>query len=349
MKFGVHFQIACSPNQAPFVRYQESLTQAVLAESLGFDSIWPVEQHFNQQVSVLPAPMLFLAAVAAKTQSIRLGTAITILPFHHPVRIAEELAMLDVMSGGRVEFGFGRGSVPAHFEKFGVAIEEGRERMLESLQVIESLLSQGGCSFTGKHFKVEGTGMAPMPIQSPFPTPRAAANSLETFELMGRLGYPIFAASHVNPFFRLTEMFAAYHAAFAQAGHGPEKSPSADLLCPVFVGQSEAEVATIVAESLENFKQIALAQIVPTLNDLSISSLDQRVDYLKNMSFEQVNRDVAIFGDVDTCIERIRNLHKTFGFNRLICWFDPGGLVPHDSIQQSMQLFSSSVMPAFAD
>ena len=349
MKFGLHYQIACSLDQSPVARYRESLEQAVYAETLGFDSIWPVEQHFNQRVSVMPAPLLFLSAVAARTTRIKLGTAITILPLNHPVRVAEELATLDVLSEGRVEFGFGRGSVPAHFARFGVAIEESRARMLESLQIIEGLLAQKGMSFAGEYFTLDDTRLVPSPLQTPFPTPRAAANSMETFELMGTLGYPIFAASHINPFFRLREMIPAYRRAFEAAGHPPDKTCSVDLLCPVFVGKTADEVKSIVSGSLDNFRQIALDEVAPLLNDLSISALQPRVEYLKNLSFDRVNSDSAIFGDADYCVERIGALKQEFGFDRLICWFDPGGLVPHDAIMESMALFAAKVMPAFAD
>lgn len=349
MNFGVHFQIGCSANQSPAQRYRESLEQAIHAESLGFESVWPVEQHFNQRVSVMPAPMLFLSALAARTTHIRLGTAITILPFNHPVRVAEELATLDILSGGRVEFGFGRGAVPAHFERFGVPMVESRERMLESLQIIEAMITQPQCVFTGKYFRINGAPLTPRPLQQPFPTPRAAANSLETFELMGRLGYPIFAASHINPFPRLPAMIAAYRTAFADAQHAPEKSCSVDLLCPVFVGESLAEVEASVSDSLDNFKQIALDEVAPLLNDLSINSLRERVAYLQGMCFEQVSRDMGIFGDAATCVARIEALRAQFAIDRLICWFDPGGLVSHDKVMRSMALFARDVMPHFTD
>src|SRR4029453_10233280 len=113
MKFGLHYLLSCAEGQSPAQRYRETLEQAVHAESLGFESAWPVEHHFNSTASTLPCPALFLAALAARTSTIRLGTAIVQLPLAHPMRIAEELATLDVLSGGRVELGVGRGGHPA--------------------------------------------------------------------------------------------------------------------------------------------------------------------------------------------------------------------------------------------
>src|SRR5690349_24874694 len=112
MKFGLHYLLSVSETQSPLQRYRDTLEQAVYAESLGFESVWPVEQHFNQLQSAMPCPTLLLAAIASRTTSLRLGTAIVQLPLAHPMRVAEEIATLDVLSEGRVELGVGRGSQP---------------------------------------------------------------------------------------------------------------------------------------------------------------------------------------------------------------------------------------------
>lgn len=347
MKFGVHFQLACSQDQTPAQLYKDAIEQAVYAESLGFESVWPVEQHFNQRVSTLPAPMLFLAAVAAKTTTLKLGTAITILPLHHPVRVAEELSSLDVISNGRVEFGFGRGAMPSHFEGFGASLEESKARMLEALAIIEMLLAEDNCSYSGKHYQIDGLTLSPKPLQSPFPSPRAAANSVETFKLMGKLGYPVFAASHINPFFMLKDLIRSYQEEFQNSGHATCKKSSIDLLCPVFIGEDPKIIESDMRESLSNLRQVALDQIAPSLNDMSIPGLKERIEYLKEMSFEQFNRDMAIFETPQVCNDRIEQLKSDFNIDRLICWFNPGGLVSHEKIMESMAIFAKEVIPNF--
>jgi alkanesulfonate monooxygenase SsuD/methylene tetrahydromethanopterin reductase-like flavin-dependent oxidoreductase (luciferase family) len=360
MKFGLHFQLPCSEDQDPARRYQETLEQAVLAEALGFESIWPVEQHFNAQVSLLSAPMMFLSAVAAKTSRIRLGTAITVLPLHQPVRVAEELATLDVLSQGRMEFGFGRGAMPSHFSGFGVALEESRERMFESLELIEKLLSEDNCTYAGKYYRVDGVSIAPKPIQNPLPRPRAAVNSMESFELMAKLGYPIFAASHINPFFMLKDFIGRYKQAFSEANHasggcgdyrndgsGDGHCASVDLLCPVFVDDDAASVRAKVQPSLDSFKAIFVDMVAPALTKHSISDLNERVAYLKDASFERYSGDSAIFGSPETVTKEIAALQSEFNIERLICWFNPGGLVTHEDVMAAMTLFSEQVMPHF--
>jgi alkanesulfonate monooxygenase SsuD/methylene tetrahydromethanopterin reductase-like flavin-dependent oxidoreductase (luciferase family) len=112
MQFGMHLFLACARSQTPMQRYAEAIEQAVRAEALGFESVWPVEHHFTSVASVLSCPSMLLAAIAARTERLRLGTAILQLPLAHPLRIAEEIASLDVLSAGRVELGIGRGGNP---------------------------------------------------------------------------------------------------------------------------------------------------------------------------------------------------------------------------------------------
>ena len=152
MKFGLHYQLPCSPSQSPVQRYRDTIAQAVYAETLGFESVWPVEQHFDAGFSILPSPLLLLSAIAERTQRLRLGIGIILLPLSHPVRVAEEIATLDVLSNGRVEFGVGRGVFPSHFAGFGIPQEESRERFLESLQVVRQAWTTERVSFQGKFF-----------------------------------------------------------------------------------------------------------------------------------------------------------------------------------------------------
>ena len=163
MKFGLHYQLPCHDSQSPVQRYRDTLDQAIYAETLGFESVWPVEQHFNPQLSILPSPLLLLSALAERTHTLRLGIAIVLLPLSHPVRIAEEIATLDVLSNGRAEFGIGRGSIPTHFSGFGVAQAESRDRMLEALEIIRQAWTNERLSFQGKFFNIENLSIVPKP------------------------------------------------------------------------------------------------------------------------------------------------------------------------------------------
>ena len=209
MKFGLHYLLSVSASQSPTQRYRDTLEQAVHAEALGFESVWPVEQHFNQLQSALPCPTLLLAAIAARTTTLRLGTAIVQLPLAHPLRTAEEIATLDVLSGGRVEFGVGRGSQPRHFAGFGVPLSDSRDRMIEALDYLRVAFTHDRFSFDGRFFHADDICLVPKPVQRPHPPIRIAANSPDSFELAGRLGYPILVATHINPLPKLRELLGA--------------------------------------------------------------------------------------------------------------------------------------------
>ena len=113
MKFGLFYQLPCAATQQAETRYQETIEQIVYAEELGFDTAWLAELHFNASFSVMPAPLMVAAAAAQRTTRIRLGTAVLLLPLHHPLRVAEEAAVVDLLSHGRVELGVGRGMIGA--------------------------------------------------------------------------------------------------------------------------------------------------------------------------------------------------------------------------------------------
>src|SRR5918998_689638 len=210
MKFGLHYLMSCSDTQSPVQRYRDTLDQAVRSEALGFESIWPVEQHFNRNFSVMPAPAVLLAAIAERTTTLRLGTAIIQVALDHPLHIAEQMATLDVLSGGRVELGVGRGTNPFHFAGFGVPMAESRERFVEALNYIRQAWTHDRFSFDGRIFQADDISLAPRPFQRPHPPIRVAANSAETAEWAAREGYPIFVASNVNPFPRLRELVPMY-------------------------------------------------------------------------------------------------------------------------------------------
>lgn len=358
MKFGLHYQLPCTADQSPVQRYRDTINQAVHAEALGFESVWPVEQHFNASLSIMPSPLLMLAAIAERTRLLRLGIAIVLLPLSHPLRVAEEIATLDVISNGRVEFGIGRGGVPKHFRGFGVPVDENRERFAEGLEVIRQAWTTDRFSHHGRFFDFEGISVVPKPVQQPHPPIRVAANSEDTFELMGRMGLPIFAASQVNPFHRIKRFMLTYHEARKAVGH-PDASPEdISILMPLYVGASAAQVRREMEPSIKYFLSTATSLFgsgapLPGASRSSAPASDaaarlkQTLDRLASMTYEQVCERMAIFDTPEACVERLQGLREDFEMGRVICWFNPGGQVPHQQVMRSMELFAAKVMPNF--
>jgi len=348
MQFGLHYLMSCADGQSPAQRYRETLEQATRAEALGFESVWPVEHHFNRSLSILPCPTLLLAAIASRTSTLRLGTAIIQLPLAHPMRIAEELAMLDVLSDGRVEAGVGRGGNPTHFAGYGVSMAESRDRMIEALAYLRRAWTEERFSFEGRFFQADDLSLAPRPIQQPHPPIRVAANSAETAAWAGREGYPIFLASNVNPLPRLRELVPQYRRARAEAGHASRNGDDLTLLMPVFVGESRRQVERDVSPSVRQFAESSAAVVQTWLAkapEAERPKLEAFFEQLCGMTFERVNAVTAIFDTPSACVERLHRVREELNPGRLICWFNFGGLVPHEKVMRSMELFSSRVLP----
>jgi alkanesulfonate monooxygenase SsuD/methylene tetrahydromethanopterin reductase-like flavin-dependent oxidoreductase (luciferase family) len=348
MKFGLHYQLSLSASQSAVQRYRDTIEQAVHAEELGFESIWPVEQHFITDLSILPAPLLLLAAISERTKSLRLGIAIVLLPLAHPLRVAEEIGTLDVLSNGRVEFGIGRGALPAHFSGFGVPQSESRDRFLEGLEIILAAWANDRVSFRGHFFQIENLQVVPKPVQQPHPPIRVASNSIDTFELMGRLGYPIFAASQVNPYHRIKEFLAVYHDARAAAGHPNSNGDDFTLLTPLYVAPTEAEIRQDMEPSVRHLLQTASLLLASApVPEKAAAHLQEVAQRARRLTYDRMSETMAIFDTPDRCVERLSKLREEFKMGRTICWFNPGGLVPHTRVMASMDLFASKVMPHF--
>jgi alkanesulfonate monooxygenase SsuD/methylene tetrahydromethanopterin reductase-like flavin-dependent oxidoreductase (luciferase family) len=346
MKFGLHYQLPCRPEQSPVQRYRDTIEQAVYAETLGFESVWPVEQHFNAELSISPAPLLTLSAIAERTQNLRLGIAIVLLSLSHPVRVAEEIATLDVISNGRVEFGVGRGSIPTHFTGYGLQQSESRERMLESLDIILHAWRSDRFSFRGQFWTVENAEIVPKPVQRPHPPVRVAANSADTFEWAGRQGYPIFVASQVNPFRKIKELLPLYRQARKAAGRGEPQADDITLLGPLYVAEDPVQLRRELEPSIRRFLQ-SIATIYATAGPVPEGRIKEVLERVRQLTYEKVCEVMAIFETPDACVERLKRYQQEFGMGRMICWFNPGGMVAHEHVMRSMELFAKKVMPQF--
>ena len=348
MKFGLHFQLPCRPEQSAVQRYRDTIEQAVHAEALGFESVWPVEQHFNPELSISPAPLLMLSAIAERTENLRLGIAIVLLSLSHPVRVAEEIATLDVISNGRVEFGVGRGSIPTHFSGFGLKQSESRERMVEGLDLMLQAWVSERFSFHGQFYHADNLSIVPRPVQHPHPPIRIAANSPDTFEWAGQQGYPIFVASQVNPFRKIKELLPIYRQARQKTGQPEASANDVTLLGPLYVAESPAQLREELEPSIRRFLE-SVATIYASIGSMPEGRIKEVLDRMRHMTYEKVCEVMAIFETPERCVERLKQYQQDFNMGRMIGWFNPGGMVPHDCVMRSMELFAKKVMPHFAE
>jgi alkanesulfonate monooxygenase SsuD/methylene tetrahydromethanopterin reductase-like flavin-dependent oxidoreductase (luciferase family) len=169
MQVGLFHSIQWPEGSSPQDRYDQALTQACRADEAGFDSVWLTEHHFSRH-GIVSDSLMVLAHLAARTSSVRLGTAVSVLPLHHPVRLAEAAATVDQLSGGRLDLGIGRGYQPGEFRGFGVDIAEKHDRFAEALDVLDRLWSTDGpVSHSGKFWSFEDAYPQPRPVQRPHP------------------------------------------------------------------------------------------------------------------------------------------------------------------------------------
>ena len=338
LHLGLHLQLSSHPTVTERRRFEDAARQAVAAEHLGFESVWPVEQHFDREASMLSAPLVFLAGVAARTSTIRLGTAILIAPLHHPLRLAGELATLDVLSGGRVECGLGRGIDPAHFARFDVPAQPGHDQL-------DAAICRLRAAWTDPT-----TAVTPSPLQRPHPPIRVAANTADTFVHAGRLGLPIMVATHINPPAVLRDLICSYRRARTEHGHG-HSDDDVTVLTPLFTHADPRRARQLVEPGIERMA-IAIRQRVHRL----LASLptgtgatpertraERLAQQLDGFGYDfLLEREMAIFGTPADAAGRVHRLAGELTAGRVICWFDPGGLTAHDDIVSSMTAFADA-------
>jgi alkanesulfonate monooxygenase SsuD/methylene tetrahydromethanopterin reductase-like flavin-dependent oxidoreductase (luciferase family) len=339
MRFGFFDQLPCAAGYTERQRYRDIIAQIEIGDDLGFDAVWLGELHFSRAFSILADPLMVLAAAAQRTSRIRLGTAVTLLPLHNPVKIAEEAAIADILSDGRLELGVGRGTAPLHYSGYDIPQEESRERFDEALDFILKAWTEKTFSFEGKHFRASELSVVPRPVQSPHPRVRIAANSPDTFPMAGRRRFPIFATPLINPPDKLKEGLAVYRQAFAEGDTA--------LAFPVHVTTSRERARAECEPGLLRFLREAAERLRP-LGHADIKSFEafrQVLARIERVSFEDLDREMGVFGDPDYCVERVRALRREYDMDEFICYFNQGGIMDHALVRETMMLFAKEVMP----
>jgi len=227
-----------------------------------------------------------------------------------------------------------------------VSRDESRERFEEALTVIERAWTQDPCAFAGKYFQVPETTVVPKPLQKPHPPLRVAANSPETAAFAGGRGYPVFVASPINPFPKLPEHLDTYRRAFRAAGHEGKKEDVA-VLFPTYVADSETRIRQEVEPSFMHYFRTVSHQARLGERDQSASyaylrEVRKRMDAI---TWDEVDATMALYGPPDACLQKLREAHERCAMDQVICWFNPGGLVPHRQVLASMRRFAEEVMP----
>ena len=348
MKFGSFMEFHTREGLGQSDAFDESFAHVDAAERLGLDAVWMAESHFSPARSVLSAPLVVAAAIAARTERIKIGTAVHVLPLGNPLRIAEEVATLDHISRGRFEFGVGRSGLPGSYEGYNIPYSESRERFTEYLEIIRDAWTNDRFSYVGKYFSFDDVCLTPKPLQSPHPPIRVAANSPGTFTTAATIGLPIFIGLRGQGLTQVAGQVDSYLRAWEEAGH--EAPPDISLRVPVYVAESGSAALSDPEESfMRQFRrlggQLAGSAAKPGADDTEDRAA--RAAELASLTWEEVRREKVAVGTPEMVVERVRELREHLSLSGIAAEFNAGELLPAGAVSSSVRLFCEKVVPAF--
>jgi alkanesulfonate monooxygenase SsuD/methylene tetrahydromethanopterin reductase-like flavin-dependent oxidoreductase (luciferase family) len=328
--------------------YEGMIAEVRLAESLGFDSAWFAEHRVPG--FAFGSPALFIAALARETHRIRLGSSVNLLPLNNPVRTAEDYAMADVLSHGRLDFGVGRGLYKYDYDAANVPMSESRERFNENLAIIRALWRGETVDYRGKWTTVEGHRLGPTPAQKPTPPIFiAAVRTTETYRWAGENGFSLLTAPF---FFPDHNDQLALLSVWRDAMWANDHDPTAKEIMAVYhmyCAETDAEVA--IADAA-----LARYQAFTKATDLSRQAYRDPVAYREwqgffenreSITLDQMKATRAVIGRPGECIEKVAMLSERFGLTQIAFEVNYGAL-PHELVMKSLRLFAETVMPRFA-
>jgi natural product biosynthesis luciferase-like monooxygenase protein len=318
------------------------------AEVLGFDSVWPAEHHFSEY-GLCASPALSLAAIARRTRRIRLGTGVVVLPFNHPVRVAEDYAMLDNLSNGRVELGVGRGYQPSEYRGYGIDQTRSRELFDESIEIIRRAWTRERLDFEGEHYRFHDVEVRPRPYQKPHPPIWLAALSEETYEKAGRLGFNLLCSPVFGGSLQVArDRICRYREALERHGH-EAASREVGALVMVYAGKTQEEARADFAEPVLWYFHTFGKYVAPKVGQPPIEGYEwytQIRDMASAVEWEQLLAHGAVVcGETDYVSERIAEIRDVVGITHFLCWTRLGGLA-EEKVRGHMERMRDRVMPA---
>ena len=345
MKFGLFTHIPWPEGVEPKQVLEQTTEEVIAGEELGFCGAWLAEHHFSRY-GLGSSSLVFASNIAAKTKTIRLGTAVLVPPLHHPIRLAEEAATLDVLSSGRFDAGFGRGASGYEYRGYSIDREESQGRFQETISIVEGLWTTPGFSFHGDYFDLEETNLVPMPLQEPHPPIYiAATRTPATLEYVVSTGHPLLlgVVLDTGDAFDLCHRFVA---ASQDAGHNVPMSaiPFARYF---YVAETEEQARRDSEEALNwtmdmnQFRRTfdVGSEVYHSLDDWRKARTERPPEY------EQLFQKRAFIGSPEQCIAKIKEVQEQ-GIDYFLCNFSFGGM-KQSNVLRSMKLFAEEVMPHF--
>ena len=352
MRFGTYFFLQAPPGRRHADIIQRELDQLVRSEELGFDEVWLTEHHFiDYGLSVDPATLA--SAVASRTSRVRIGLAAAILPFHDPIRIAEQLALVDIISGGRLDVGVGRGNRPSEFIGYRIPQVESRERFDEAVQIIQRAWTAERFSYDGRYFQIPEVRVIPKPLQRPHPPLYQVCVSPDSIEGTALRGWPMLNSLLFGGVEQLVASRDRYVATLQKAGRSPEDIAALLSLWGVsrqiYVAPTDAQALEEARDAemwyQESFRKFLIPERIEESHPTLQPGFRAMAERLSKITWEGLVAETLAFGSPDTVARHIEQMRQ-MGVGQLMCWMNFGGL-PEDKVHRSMDLFAREVLPRF--
>jgi alkanesulfonate monooxygenase SsuD/methylene tetrahydromethanopterin reductase-like flavin-dependent oxidoreductase (luciferase family) len=345
MEFGLFTEFPSPAGVTEASAFDASLAQMKAAEDFGFDAVWLAEIHFQKDRSVLAAPLVIASALAACTRRVKIGIAVQVLPLSHPLRLAEDVATVDHIAKGRLEFGVGRSGLPGHYQGFNIPYSESRDRFVETLEILRKAWTEERFSHNGKYFQFNDVCIMPKPYQKPHPPIRVAASTPETYPMVARMGEPIFVAVRTVSITDLKRHLPTYQQAWTASGR-PGRG-NVGMSVPLYVAETPRQAREEAEASTMHFFR-SISKALKKSDGATAQTAEARAaraNRLAEITYDEVLSEYAVVGSPEEIVDRLSALRDEMGFSMISTWMNPGGLIPNERVLKSMRLFAERVAP----
>jgi alkanesulfonate monooxygenase SsuD/methylene tetrahydromethanopterin reductase-like flavin-dependent oxidoreductase (luciferase family) len=330
--------------------FAEHMVLGDLAEPLGFDSLWALEHHFTGY-AMSPSPTQLLSYYAGRTKRVTLGTCVIVLPWHDPVRVAEQIALLDVMSGGRCIFGFGRGAASVEYAGFRIPMEEARPRFVEAAQIVVKALTNDVFSWEGEHYQIPTTSIRPRPISHPERRFYASSVSPESAEIMAKLGFGVLVVMQ-NEWPVAAADIDRYRELARSVGHTPRPPIIlTNVSCADSRDEAQARAVTYLSrkwDSIDTHYHFSDGHLAAVKGYEFYGKMTKTYSKMKDPGFRDKATEfyvkIQVVGTPDDCLQQLAELRRLTGLDHLVTEFGFGGM-PHEQAELNMRLFADRVVP----
>jgi alkanesulfonate monooxygenase SsuD/methylene tetrahydromethanopterin reductase-like flavin-dependent oxidoreductase (luciferase family) len=350
VKFGLFYILQQPAGRTSAQVYADNLEQYRLADELGFDELF-LGEHRISQYGTLPSPMVLAGAISQVTKRVRIGTAVVIPAFSHPVRVAEEAAMVDVLSGGRFDLGVGRGYQRKEFAAMGVDQNESAGRFFESMEMIERLLSEENVTYHGEFWSVDDVTVYPRPIQKKLPISVAVFKTQSTFDWAVGKGHGILAGNPYSIQPEIEVSYREYLAALRRAGQSIDTGGAWGLASTYVDTDRERARRTALADSRAYMAQLGQHGSVAAPDGSIPKGYEHHADAWWKAWGDKLDERMhdlpsTLVGTPDEVVTKLTRMYEEFGFQNVIMTINQGGTLSQLDVLRCYELIAKEVFPA---